>query len=206
MLTQDIEKLKQAFGNQEFSPADMVRVLQLKSHHSTGQKLRTMIDQAIVHKTRRGYQFGAQAEAPVKAAPAPAPAPAPVVAAAMEVAPLLPQPALVRTNDLYLSERMLLIVSTAFQEASPALRIYTTILEIDPATKHPRNKVLNFIKAREPREYEQVRAWLDGMAGAPHAADETALELAAELEAKLNAAKKEIADLTRKLDAIRGAL
>ena len=102
---------------------------------------------------------------------------------------------------------LLLIADTARQEASEALRIYTTIIEVDPATKHPRNKIVNFIKTRDPREYAQAVAWLDSLAGAPiEAVDDTALELAVDLERKLNAANEEIGQLKAKIEAIRGMI
>jgi len=198
MVTQDqqVEKLKAEFGDQAFSGTDVARVLGMDKR-GTGGIFKYMLLRGLVRRIKSGtYQF-IKADAPVKAEIAP-------VVVTNE--PLCSAPQVVRIGELYLAECMLLIASTAFQEASPAIRIYTTILEIDPATKHPRNKVLNFIKSREPKEYAAALAWLDSMAGAPHAADETALELAAELESKLNAAKKEIADLRGKLDAIRGAL
>ena len=113
---------------------------------------------------------------------------------------------MVLIGNLYLHERLLLIADKTQIDGSPALRVHTTVIEVDPATKHPRNKVIKIIKSQEPREYAQVVAWLDSLAGLPHAIDETALELAAELESKLNAAQKEIAELKGKIDAIRGAL
>lgn len=200
MVAQDVEKLKQAFGDNAFSGKDVAKVLNMDAR-GTGGIFKYMLLRRQVRKVRSGiYQFvRKEVSAPIQAIPETAP----VVASEL----VCSRPTVVRIGDLYLAERMLLITSTAFQEASPALRIYTTVIEVDPATKHPRNKVLNFIKARDPREYAQAMAWLDSLAGVPTpAVDETALELAAELEGKLSAANKEIAELQAKLDAIRGAL
>ena len=201
MLTQDVDKLKQAFGDRAFSGNDVAKVLGVDAT-ATGGAFKFMIRRGDIRKVSSGaYQF----VAPV----APADHVAPIVPSApvQQATKLVSAPAaLVWIGDLYLHERLLLIADTARQEASDAVRIYTTIIEIDPATKHPRNKIINIRKAYEPREYAQVKAWLDGMAGdAPHA-DDTALELAAELERKLNAALEERDEYKRKLDAIRGAL
>lgn len=197
MVAQDIEKLKQAFGDREFTGSDIQRVLDLKTFHGTGWRIKWLRSRNMIYATVGGYRFGTQPESTEVAPSEPPPA-------ASE--PTSTPPSLVRIGDLYLHERLLLIADKARQEASDAVRIYTTIIEVDPATKHPRNKIVNFIKARDPREYAQAIAWLDGMAGVPpHVVDDTALELAAELERKLNAANKEIADLKAKLTIIRGA-
>ena len=196
MVAQDVEKLKQAFGDREFTGKDVARVLGLTDFRTSGTIVKTLRRDGLAYQTINGWRFGTPPDAPVKAE-----YPAPALSAE-----LCSAPSLVRIGDLFLHERLLLIASVQFQEASPAIRIHTTILELDPATKHPRNKVLNFIKARDPREYAQAMAWLDSMAGSPPAADDTALELAADLEIKLNAARKEIADLKAKIEAIRGAL
>ena len=197
IVAQNVEKLKAEFGDQAFSGKDVARVLGTDVR-GTGGIFKYMLARREILRIKSGaYQF-VKPEAPVKQE-----AQAPVATSELLCSP----PTLVRIGDLYLSERMLLIADIARQEASPALRIYTTIIEVDPATKHPRNKIVNFNKGREPREYAQARAWLDGMAGVPpQAVDETALELAAELERKLNTANHEIAELKAKLDAIRGAL
>ncbi len=203
MRTQEIEKLKHEFGDQEFTGNDMERVLELKSFHSTGWRTKWLTRRDIIHKTAHGYRFGPPPESPISAPDQQPPAAPPAVP--IETSELVSSP-LVRIGDLYLHERMLLIADTVRQEASDAVRIYTTIIEVDPATKHPRNKIINFVRARDPREYAQARAWLDSLAGMPQAADDTALELAAELERKLNAAKGEIAELKAKIESIRGML
>ena len=195
MVAQDVEKLKAAFGDREFTGKQAAEALGLNAKQNSGALVNHLKGMGVAYKTTNGWRFGTPPDAPVKAD-------APVI----ERAPTCAAPSLVRIGDLYLHERLLLIASVQFQEASPAIRIHTTILELDPATKHPRNKVLNFIKARDPREYAQAMAWIDGMAGQPPVVDDTALELAADLEIKLNAARKEIADLKAKIEAIRGAL
>ncbi len=200
ILPQDIEKLKQAFGDREFTGKELAAVLELPTFHGTGWRIKWLRTRDMIHVTNHGYRFGpAIKEMIAEITPAPAQI-APVVTSELVCNP----PSLVRIGELYLHERMLLIADTARQEASQALRIYTTIIEVDPGTKHPRNKVINFVKTRDPREYAQAMAWLDDLAGTPHAVDETALELAAELESKLNVANKEIAELKAKIEAIRG--
>ncbi len=205
MVAQDVEKLKSAFGDQAFSGVDAARVLGIDSR-GTGGIFKYMIHRRIARRIKSGsYQFINQ-EAPVmpeESQPTAADPTAPVVTTELPCSP----PSLVRIGELYLHERLLLIADTARQEGSDAVRLYTTIIEVDPASKHPRNKIINFVKARDPREYAQARAWLDSLAGLPPMAiDETALELAAELEKQLNASKKEIADLKAKIETIRGMI
>lgn len=203
MIPSDIEKLKAEFGDRAFSGVDVARVLD-RDAHGTGGIFKFMLTRHMVRKIRSGaYQFlGA---APIKGDAAPD---AVISAPPVAIGELLSSAAPVALiGEYFFHERMLHVVTTAPQEGSPALRFHTTIIEIDPATKHPRNKVINFIKSREPREYAQALAWLHGLAGSPApAVDETALELAADLEKQLNAAKIEIAELKAKLEAIRGAL
>ena len=202
MVPQDVEKIKQAFEDQEFTGSDIARVLELETWHGSGWRIKFLRNRDLIHKTVGGYRFGPSPDAPIKVAEAPAPvaSPAPIVTSEP---PCIPPP-LVRIGELYLHERLLLVADTARQEGSDAVRLYTTIIEVDPASKHPRNKIINFVKARDPREYAQARAWLDSLAGVPPpAVDETALELAAEFERKLNAANEEIATLKAKIEAIR---
>ena len=199
MLPQDVEKLKAEFGDREFTGKDIGIVLGMSDFRGTGTILKSLRKAGIAYQTVDGWRFGAPPESPTVAAPA-------IAAPVVESAPVVISPSVVRIGEFYLSEHMLLIVHTGNQEGSPALRFYTTIIEVDPATKHPRNKIINFIKARDPREYAQSVAWLDSLAGNPPHADDTALELAAELERKLNAANEEIANLKAKIEAIRGAL
>ncbi len=201
MITQDIEELKAALGDREFTGNDVIDVLHLPERQGVGSRVKYMFNRNMIVRTKHGYRFVIAPEAPVKSeAPAP-------------VAPIAPSekecnsPPMVRIGELYLHERMLLIADTARQEASDAVRIYTTVIEVDPATKHPRNKVVNFIKTRDPREYAQALVWLNSLAGAPiEAVDDTALELAAETELKLSAANKEIAALKAKIEAIRSMI
>lgn len=205
MIPSDIEKLKQAFGDREFTGKDVARVLEMKTWHGSGAMLKSMRRAKLIYATTNGWCFGTP---PQNTQPAPVEAPIvstlPIVAPVIEPPPIMPS--LVRIGELFIHERTLLIADHARQEASDAVRLYTTIIEVDPATKHPRNKIINFLKSRDPREYAQAIAWLDGLAGDPHAADDTALELAADLEKQLNAARKENADLKSKLEAIQGML
>lgn len=200
MIPSDIEKLKAEFGDREFTGTELALALGLKTWHGSGTMLKSLRRQGLAYQTVNGWRFGAPPDAPVKAE-----APAPVKAEAPVQSPCATPP-LVRIGAYYMHERMLHIVHMGQQDGSDAVRFYTSMIEIDPNTKHSRNKVINFVKARDPREYGQALAWLDSLAGKPHAADETALELAAELEDKLNAAHKEIAELKAKIEAIRGAL
>lgn len=194
MIPQDIEKLKAEFGDREFTGKQAAEALGLNAKQYSGALVNQLKSMRVVYQTPNGWRFGTM---PVVSAPASIPTtPVDAVPCAM--------PMVARIGRLYLHERLLLL---AYQEQPETLRIYTTIIEVDPATKHPRNKIINIRKAYKPREYAQVLAWLDGMAGTPPAVvDDTALELAAELERKLNAALDERDELKRKLDAIRGAL
>jgi len=199
MIQADFEKVKAALGDREFTGKDIAGVLGIDPK-SSGWILKVWRRDGLAYQTVNGWRLGTPSEAP-QASPITAAAPVHAVVAT----PIAPQ--LARIGEFYLSKRMILIAHTGNQEGSPALRFYTSILEIDPATKHPRNKIVNFTKARDPKEYAQAVAWLNSMAGEmPPAVDDTALELAAELEKKLNAANAEIAELTRKLDIIRGAV
>ncbi len=196
MLPQDIDKLKAAFGDQAFSGRDLGKVLGIEPR-GTGGAFKYLLNRGVIRRIKSGaYQFtGGAIATPATVAP--------VVASELVCKP----PVLVRAGELYLHERLLLIADVARQEGSAAVRLYSTIIEIDPASKHPRNKIVNFIQSRDPREYAQVMAWLDSLAGnPPPAVDDTALELAAELERQLIVAKKEIAELKAKLDIIRGAV
>ncbi len=200
MLPQDIEKLKQAFGDREFAGKDVARVLEMRTWHGSGAALKGLRRKGLIYATANGYRFGTPLVIQGDLVNAPSPR-------VSTPAPVCHSPSVMRIGELYLHERMLLIADTARQDTSAALRIYTTIIEVDPATKHPRNKIINFIKARDPREYAQAMTWLDSMAGVPpQDVDETALELAAELERKLSAANQEIAELKAKLEAIRGMI
>lgn len=194
MVAQDVEKLKQAFGDQEFTGKDVARVMGMKSYHGTGAMLKSMRRQGIIH-ARNGdkWQFGTSPEVPQSSAAAQA------ASAPLAEQPACPKPSLVKVGDLYLHERLLLVADIAID----GVRIYTPIIEIDPTTKHPRNKVITFFKQRDPREHAQVMAWLDGMAGSPVVVDDTALELAAELERKLNAANQENAELKAKIKKLQ---
>ena len=213
-VAQNVEKLKSEFGDRAFSGRDVARVLG-KDAHGTGGIFKYMLARREILRIKSGaYQFLAtKAPAAENADPAQPSigfiAPTPVVTSE----PLCSPSPLVRIGDLYLHERMLLIADVArqmdatTQAASAAVRLYTTIIEVDPATKHPRNKIVNFTKSRDPKEYALTLAWIDSMAGVPsQAVDETALELAAEHEKKLNTANQEIAELKAKLESIRGML
>ena len=199
MIPNDVERIKQAFGDQEFDGLDAMRVLGMTDKQAIGSRFKYMLNRNMIVKTKpRRYRF-IDATSPV----------VPQTSAAAHAArapeadpPACAHPIMVKVGDLYLHERLLLVVDVA----SDHLRVYTPIIEIDPATKHPRNKVITFYKQRDPREYAQVMAWLDSMAGTLPAVDDTALELAAELEQQLNAARQEIASLKARIETIRGAL
>ncbi len=200
IVSQNVEKLKTAFGDEVFSGKDVARVLGTDVR-GTGGIFKHMFKRKEVQRIMGGvYRFTKQ-EAPVEIATTPATI-APVVAS--ETACNHP---LTRIGEFLFHERVILIADKARQDGSDAIRLITSVLEYDTTFRAVRNKVINFTKSRDPREYAAMRAWLDGMAGVPpQAVDETALELAAELERKLNAANQEIAELKAKLEAIRGAL
>ncbi len=196
IVAQNVEKLKQAFGDQAFSGRDVARVLG-KDVRGTGGIFKYMIARREVQRIKSGaYQFvKAETQAPVALF-------TPVVTNELACEhPLTP------IGDFLFHERVILIADKARQDGSDAIRLITSVLEYDTTFRAVRNKVINFTKSRDPREYAAMRAWLDGMAGvSPQAVDETALELAAEFERKLNVANQEIAELKAKLEAIRGAL
>ncbi len=201
ILPQDIEKLKAAFGDREFTGKQATEVLGIDAKQFAGAVTNHLKGLRVAYKTANGWRFGTKPEAPISVPAMPSvaqPVAAPVVTSEL----VCSAPSLVHIGELYIPQSMTWIADTIDRRA---ITLHTAILEIDPATKHPRNKRITFHKDREPREYAQFIAWLDGMAGVPpQAVDETALELAAELEKKLNAANKEIAELKAKIDAIRG--
>ena len=113
-----------------------------------------------------------------------------------------------RIGGYYIHESAVLIADV-MQDGKVTL--FTTILEIDGDTKHPRNKKLLFTKQHAPTEYRETIAWLKSMASEPiDTADdtdrETALQLAEEATQKLIAAEKKIADLQAKIDSIKIAM
>lgn len=200
MILQDIVKIKQEFGDRTFSGKDVAKLLGIDPR-GTGGIFKYMRERGMIRQIKSGvYQFVASPQVPTPAPIAPAETPsAPPEAAS---APVCVAKSVVKIGTLYIPETVNWLADTL---DTGRVTLHTAILEIDPNTKHARNKRVTFRKDTEPREYAQLVAWLDDLAGEPpNVVDETALELAAELEMKLNAANKEIADLKAKIDAIRG--
>lgn len=202
IVAQNVGKLKAAFGDRAFSGRDVSDVLEVDAR-GTGGIFKYMLARSLIRRVKTGaYQFisqAAPAEAPVKA-DAPASTPAPVITSELVCSP----PSVVRIGDFLLHDRAMVLADTRKIEGLDAIRLVTTILEYDTTFRAVRNKVLTFSKKEDPREYAAMRAWLDSLAGKAPTVDDTALELAAELESKLNAANREIAELKAKIDAIRG--
>ena len=176
----------------------------------SGALLKSLRRESLISQTVKGWRFSTATailnpvKPPVWVTEAPTHTHADLIAA---VEPVRSAPSLVRIGEFLFHERVLLIADQSRQEGSEAIRLITSVLEYDTTFRAVRNKVINFTKNRDPSEYAAMRAWLNNLAGVPpQAVDETALELAAELEGKLNAATKEIAELKAKLEAIRGAL
>lgn len=98
-----------------------------------------------------------------------------------------------KVGGYYLHPDCILIVDT-LQDGKVVL--HTSIIEIEPESKHPRNKKLIFTRQHAPAEYAAIVAWLGG--NAPALADperEAALQLADEATQKLIAAEARIKEL-----------
>lgn len=98
-----------------------------------------------------------------------------------------------KVGGYYLHPDCILIVDT-LQDGKVTL--HTSIIEIEPESKHPRNKKLIFTRQHAPAEYAAIVAWLGG--NAPDLADperEAALQLADEATQKLIAAEARIKEL-----------
>lgn len=126
---------------------------------------------------------------------------------AVATAELVTQPTMYKIGGYYIHHDAILIADT-LQDGKVTL--YTTILEIDGETKHPRNKKLLFTKQHAPDEYRACLAWLADMAGAPRLEtsdnERAAMELADEATKRLAAANKEIADLKSALAPLKALL
>lgn len=113
-----------------------------------------------------------------------------------------------RIGGYYISETTVLLADVT---NAGRVVVHTSLLEIDRETKTPRNKRLLFTQQNDPIEYKTMLAWLDTLAGTPieivNAANETAaLQLAAEMEIKLNAANTKIAQLEAALAPLRALM
>lgn len=113
-----------------------------------------------------------------------------------------------RIGGYYISETTVLLADVT---NAGRVVVHTSLLEIDRETKTPRNKRLLFTQQNDPIEYKTMLAWLDTLAGTPieivNAANETAaLQLAAEMETKLNAANTKIAQLEAALAPLRALM
>lgn len=107
----------------------------------------------------------------------------------------------VKIGGYFIAENTVLIAD-ALQEGKVTL--FTTILEIDGDTKHPRNKKLIFTRQHSPDEYRATIAWLNAMAGEPALAvpsmnEQAAMQLAEEATTRLASANKQIEELKAKI-------
>ena len=57
MLSQDVEKLKQAFGDREFTGKAMMSVLNLHHFSASGSAIKQLRNQGLIAKTDNGYRF-----------------------------------------------------------------------------------------------------------------------------------------------------
>ncbi len=57
MVAQDVEKLKAAFGDQEFTGKDVARVLQFAHFSASGAAIKFMLNRGFVRQTKNGYHF-----------------------------------------------------------------------------------------------------------------------------------------------------
>lgn len=120
---------------------------------------------------------------------------------AANAAELIAPSRFVKIGGYFIAENAVLIVD-ALQEGKVTL--FTTILEIDGETKHPRNKKLIFTRQHSPDEYRTTIAWLSAMAGepmttAPSMNEQAAMQLAEEATTRLTAANKQIEELKAKI-------
>src|SRR5512147_1162121 len=113
MLQQDIEKIKQAFGDREFTGKQAADVLGLNAKQHSGALVNHLKGMRIAYKTANGWRFGPQPqshqtpEAPVKAESTPI------------TSELISTPPLTRIGDyLMFHERVILIADTARQDGS----------------------------------------------------------------------------------------
>lgn len=109
-----------------------------------------------------------------------------------------------KVGGYYLHPDCILIVDT-LQDGKVVL--HTSIIEIEPESKHPRNKKLIFTRQHAPAEYAAIVAWLGG--NAPAVADperEAALQLADEATQKLIAAEARIKDLEAAIAPLRALM
>ena len=105
----------------------------------------------------------------------------------------------------YLHPDCILIVDT-LQDGKVVL--HTSIIEIEPESKHPRNKKLIFTRQHAPTEYAAIVAWLGGNTPPPasDAERDAALQLAEEAEKKLAAAQLRIEELESAIAPLRALI
>ena len=123
---------------------------------------------------------------------------------ALQSAPTAPVHGRLKVGGYYLHPDCILIVDT-LQDGK--LVLHTSIIEIEPESKHPRNKKLIFTRQHAPAEYAAIVAWLGG--NAPAVADperEAALQLADEATQKLIAAEARIKDLEAAIAPLRALM
>jgi len=194
MKRYNVDELKTHFGDQEFTGKALAAHLGL-NWQTSGAIIKELRNDGYIYSTPGGWRFGMNIVPDLAT---------PITAAEPLVAPAR----MSRIGGYYIHESAVLIADV-MQDGKVTL--FTTILEIDGDTKHPRNKKLLFTKQHAPTEYRETIAWLKSMASEPiDTADdtdrETALQLAEEATQKLIAAEKKIADLQAKIDSIKIAM
>ena len=110
-----------------------------------------------------------------------------------------------KVGGYYLHPDCILIVDT-LQDGK--LVLHTSIIEIEPESKHPRNKKLIFTRQHAPTEYAAIVAWLGGNTPPPasDAERDAALQLAEEAEKKLAAAQLRIEELESAIAPLRALI
>jgi hypothetical protein len=161
---------------------------------------------AAYYKAHDAAKRAARKAEKEQAAPA-QPTPSPVVEPSAVSAELTTTCAMRRIGGYFIHEQALL-VADALQPGKVTL--FTTILEIDGETKHPRNKRIIFSQQASPDEYRATLQWLAELSSTPApAADaerDAALQLAEEYETKLRAAENKNAELEKALSGVRSLL
>lgn len=123
------------------------------------------------------------------------------------VSELVTPPRFVKIGGYFLAESAVLLADT-LQDGKVTL--YTTVLEIDGETKHPRNKKLLFTRQHAPDEYNATITWLYGASDAPTPTtsenEQAAMQLAEEAMQQLKAAKQRIQELEAALAPVKALL
>lgn len=134
----------------------------------------------------------------------------PALAPALSIEPVTEPATETRIRKIggyYIHENALLIADV--MQAGKVV-LYTTILEIDGETKHPRNKRIIFTQQNAPDEYRAMLTWLGDLSDRPAdvatANEQAALQLAEEATSKLAEAENRIKELESALAPLKALL